>query len=307
MARAAAASATPFNPFDALGVPARIMTDAEISSARRRAAIHLSRATAAATAPAFPTLADVNAARDYLMTADGHTHATARLWSLAPRTFFAEREFGAANVFVARGSGSATATAPTTPHRPRAAQPTTGQSATDPFVLSDSEEDEEDEFMPPPSRRPRATASAFGSSPTPGAMAATTLAGFGSSPAAAAAAAATPTSSAPATPSSNRSAGGTYRNARVDMIAPGASVIVGTWRHSPNPATPNAVTAAFDRRGRLNYRVTNRDLNGDLAPAATATATSAPHINFVAPYAGLSANEIRDMLDRQLNLRGLTQ
>ena len=74
-------------------------------------------------------------------------------------------------------------------------------------------------------------------------------------------------------------------------------IIVGTWCRSTNAQRPNAVIARFDRRGRLNYRVISRTINNEVLPAPTATSTSIPDIILRQPYAGLTPDEIRILLD----------
>jgi hypothetical protein len=76
---------------------------------------------------------------------------------------------------------------------------------------------------------------------------------------------------------------------------------VGTWRRSQ--AQPrNAVIARFDRRGRLNYRIVARGVQGQAVAALMATSTSLPDINLRPPYAGLSADALRVMIDQHLRL-----
>ncbi|KFY30727.1 hypothetical protein V494_08065 [Pseudogymnoascus sp. VKM F-4513 (FW-928)] len=99
-ARRAAASEPDFSPYDALGIPARAYTTAEIGAAFRQAQRHLHRATAP---PVFPSMAEVNTARDYLHDVAGRaiprqTQAFAR-WARVPRTFFGELQVGDPGVF----------------------------------------------------------------------------------------------------------------------------------------------------------------------------------------------------------------
>lgn len=294
--QAAAATATSFSPFDALGIQPRVLNHDQLNSAFRRAHAHLFRA---ATAPAFPQTAQINAARDYLATLTGLAATSGRWaaviarWVETPRTFFAELPFGDAGAFT-----TATPTPLADPPHATAANanPPSGQDAHDPFVVSD---DDDGEPAAPPSFSPMPPMPPAGATPRrPRAMPANP---------------ATPArpnqaggdANAAATPTSNRSAGGSRRNARVATVNTDNHVIVGTWRLSPNLATPHAVTAAFDRRGRLNYRIIARDIHGNTLAAPTATAVSARAIQFMPPYNGLSANEIRELLDQQLNQRRL--
>jgi len=78
-------------------------------------------------------------------------------------------------------------------------------------------------------------------------------------------------------------------------------IIVGTWRNATgNP--PNAVTAGFDRRGRVFYRITNRDLAGNSVLAPNATATNFQDINLRGPYRNMDAAQLRLAVDRHLRL-----
>lgn len=98
-----------------------------------------------------------------------------------------------------------------------------------------------------------------------------------------------------------RSAGGSRAIPIVNPVL-GTEIIVGTWRQSTNPFRPNAVIARFDRNGRLNYRVVGRTMNDEVLPAPTGTSTSLPSINLRSPYVGLSADEIRILLDRHMRM-----
>ncbi len=99
----------------------------------------------------------------------------------------------------------------------------------------------------------------------------------------------------------NRSSGSSVRNASITNPITNDRIIVGEWAHA-TAATPNAVVAGFDIRGRLFYRITNEDLNGGTVPAPIATATSFQDVNFRLPYQGMSANQVRIAVDQHLRL-----
>lgn len=295
--RAATATATNFNPFDALGIAPGILTPAVLTSAYRRAHGHLHRA---ATAPAFPTAAEVNAARDHLAPLVGAPNRMAPViatWSTAPRTFFAELALGTVGVFTAPSATAAPAAGATASAAP--AGPSSNVS--DPIIISSDEDsnndaDDDDDMpdapAPPPQgpshatpNRPRAAA------PNPATPSTPSGSGGGS---------------ATATPTSNRSAGGSRRNTRVAHVnLDNNTITVGTWRLSPANANANAVVAVWDRLGRLNYRITAQDINGNAVMAPTATAVGFQNINFMAPYNGMSPNEVRNRLNHDLNQRRL--
>lgn len=84
----------------------------------------------------------------------------------------------------------------------------------------------------------------------------------------------------------------------------GDEIIVGSWVNSPriNGVGPNAVVAVFDQRGHLNYRIVARTVDGTVISAPTATSISLSNINLRWPYAGLSSNRLRAMIDEHLRL-----
>jgi hypothetical protein len=288
-ATATTATATAFNPFDALGVAAGDMDLAQITAAWRRAHQHLNRATATGATPAFPTTAEVNAARDYLRDQTGTLVGlvgAVNNWNQAPRTFFGELPVGAPGVFTATAATATAGPAPIpasagararrsppkeTPKKKKAkpstatpssgATPSTGAtpmsgSQYNPVNLDD---DDDDDHQP--------------STPTP-------------------AATATPSSSKkPAQRSSLGSARATAAaNPNVEM-----EIVVGEWAKST--ATPrNAVIARLDARGRLNFRVVARTVAGVPIPGPTATATGYANIVLVGQYAGMTYDQLRNVL-----------
>jgi hypothetical protein len=78
-------------------------------------------------------------------------------------------------------------------------------------------------------------------------------------------------------------------------------IIVGEWANA-TAATPNAVVAGFDTRGRIFYRVINEDINGNTVAAPTATATRFEDINFRAAYQNMTAGQVRTAIDQHLRL-----
>jgi hypothetical protein len=68
------------------------------------------------------------------------------------------------------------------------------------------------------------------------------------------------------------------------------------------PLIANAVIAGFDARGRIFYRVTNEDINGNAVAAPTATATRFEHINFRAAYQNMTVAQVRAAVDQHLRL-----
>jgi hypothetical protein len=99
----------------------------------------------------------------------------------------------------------------------------------------------------------------------------------------------------------NRSGGNATRNVSVVNPVTDQRVTVGTWSLSVG-ATPNAVVAGFDARGRIFYRITNLDLNGHTVVAPTATATRFEDVDFRGPYQGMDATAVRAAVDRDVRL-----
>lgn len=296
------ATATAFNPFDALGVSATAMTDAEITAAWRRAHYHLIRAVAP---PLFPLAAEINAARDFLReaTASRAAMATAvRQWAGHPRTFFAERNIGGPLVFNATAATAAAGSAPLPASGGSRAQPssrrraatspadqarapksaranatpsTPGASRANPYAV-DSDDEEDDEYKEDGLENITPMSTATADTDTTG----------------------TPTSAArkPA----NRSGGGSARAAVAVQPDTSLEIVVGEWRQST--ATPrNAVIARLDARGRLNFRVVARTLAGVPIAGPTATATSYPNIILSGNYIGMNYNVLRTTLILQLS------
>jgi len=100
---------------------------------------------------------------------------------------------------------------------------------------------------------------------------------------------------------SNRSGGGATRNAAIANPNTNERITVGEWRNATG-ATANAVVAGFDARGRIFYRITNADLQGNPVAAPTATATRFEDINFRAPYQGMTAGGVRVAVDAHLRM-----
>jgi hypothetical protein len=302
------ASATAFNPFDALGVTATAMTAAMINTTWRRAHSHFVRA---ATAPLFPVAAEINAARDYLRdaTATPSDMATAvRTWAGEPRTFFAERPLGDAGAFTATAATAAIGPTPlpasastrarprprsrsASAERPRKSARTAnatratrsnapGTSAANPVSLDSSPEPEDDDDDEDEDDDDDDDDDDGLATPPPGATAA-------------------PSSACKPT---NRSGGGSARAAAADNPDNTLEIVVGEWRQST--ATPrNAVIARLDARGRLNFRVVARTMGGAQVAGPTATATSYPNIILAGTYAGMTYNNLRPLLIQQLSRR----
>ena len=146
-----AAAIPDFNPYDAVGIPTAAYTTEQLGQRFRRAHSHLLRAMATASAPAFPTRADINSARDYLREvtakAPERQRGCYRRWEGKPRTFFGELEIGAPGVFVPRAATPPRAT-PT---------PTRGPSrpAPAPRQRRPAREEDDDPFYTPPPRPSR--------------------------------------------------------------------------------------------------------------------------------------------------------
>jgi len=102
----------------------------------------------------------------------------------------------------------------------------------------------------------------------------------------------------------HRGGGGRSTSARNTPIANPITndrIIVGTWRHATgNPA--NAVTAGFDNRGRIFYRITNRTLAGNTIAAPNATATNFRDIILRGPYRNMLPDHLRSVIDQHLRL-----
>ncbi|KFY16792.1 hypothetical protein V492_01085 [Pseudogymnoascus sp. VKM F-4246] len=80
-------------------------------------------------------------------------------------------------------------------------------------------------------------------------------------------------------------------------------IVVGTWAQSPiNDIGPNAVVGIFDRRGHLNYRIVARTVDGIPVPGPVGTSTSLPNIKLRTPYAGLTSDGLRTMIDQHIRL-----
>lgn len=98
--------------------------------------------------------------------------------------------------------------------------------------------------------------------------------------------------------SGGRSVGNPWmRMAPVENPVLGDEIVVGTWTRGSN-----AIIAVFDRRGRLNFRITNRNMAGSYVPAPTGTSTSLPSIILRWPYAGLDPAHLRAMIDQHIRL-----
>jgi len=295
IATASAANATPFNPFDALGVPAEQMTKEQINQHFRRASLHLVRATAT---PLFPTQAEINAARDYLRDAAA-TPRMARAvatWGLHRQTFFADLEVGSPNVFTATRatvragpapipvSASSTRGQASNPKKRKGqasvfatASATPGSSQANPVNLDDDEEDEEVLDRGDDKGQSLTVGGAGGTAGGTGGI---------------------PTRSRRA---AKRSSGRSARAVPVVNADPTLEIVVGEWRGSTG--TPrNAVIARFDGRGRLNFRIVARGYGTNQSvPGPTATATATGSIDFMGPYAGMTYEDIRACLTQQLS------
>lgn len=340
-----------YNPFAALGLdPTRSngsgssITAEDVSNARRRAARHrhetaLSRFPETATA--FPSMAQVNAAYDYLLDRMTNIRSATAAWAYRHNNvFFPQYELGDPHVFGAaplatasgsRSSASATArsSCPACPATSTAngfqrssatGASTTAQSsrparcpaaiATAPSTptgtheqlieLSSDEsnnptnrspsresnpedEDEEDDNMPLPSltreRRPYRGPITPLSSPR-----VRRARGSGSG-------------------SVQRSS--SSRHTSIANPITNDRIIVGIWlpaAGSGNPGRPNAVAAGFDQRGRVFYRITNRDLAGNTVTAPNATATNFQDIRLRRPYQNMNPAQLRLAVDRHLRL-----
>jgi hypothetical protein len=338
---AAPVNATDFDPFAALGLHPATATVVDLRPAYLRSMRHRHEAAIArfpATATHFPSQVQVQQAYDYLSA--GGTIATARnRWSDSHVAVFFPRlapgdpaafapAAGPATAAAAAGPAAAAAAGPSTatPNRPTAAAaaaaatPATGSSyhpssgasssgprkarrtaatgsgsspatgtADNPLSLSSSDDD----------------ASNGRGSPTPAPMnlrsrpAAAAAAATGSGPAAVGRPA--PRRRAPAR-TANRSGGSSSRNSSVPNPVLGERITVGTWANATAAATPNAVVAGFDARGRIFYRIINEDANGNAVAAPTATATRFEDINFRAPYQNMTADQVRTAIDQHLRL-----
>lgn len=295
-ARPAQSTATDFNPFNALGVPAAVMDETAINSAFRLAHRHLIRLTSATPTAGAPTSAQLNLARDALSAAAAGSQRGFRYlvqtWANSPRTFFAERPIGDATVFVAPpATATAASTAPPTPGA--------GSSAANPWTV-----DSDDEDVPPPAATPAATPAAASTPsrrrPAAPSSLATAAPAMPGTPATPTPSPATPTPTSSSRRRPDRSAGASQREAAAANPNPDNVIVVGEWRRA-TATPPNAVTARFDARGRLNYRIIARSVGGQPVAAPTATAVGAANIRFVPPFAGLSPSQIHALLDQMLN------
>jgi hypothetical protein len=79
-------------------------------------------------------------------------------------------------------------------------------------------------------------------------------------------------------------------------------ITVGTWANATAAATPNAVVAGFDVRGRMFYRIVNEDMHGNPVAAPTATATRFEDVVFRGPYQNMTAAQVRTAVDQHLRL-----
>jgi hypothetical protein len=99
-----------------------------------------------------------------------------------------------------------------------------------------------------------------------------------------------------------RSSGDSTRFTPIANPVTNDRITVGTWANA-TAANANTVVAGFDTRGRVFYRITNRDLNGNPVPRGpTATTTRFEDINFRAPYRNMDASEVRLAVDRHLRM-----
>ena len=281
-ATASKATATAFNPFDALGVVAAPMDQGQITAAWRRAHQHLKQATATGATPVFPTAANINAARDYLRDATATAVRTsAALWRNEARTFFAELDLGDANVFSTPG---ATATAsgagararrsppPETPHKKARTTATPGSSRDNAWNVEEEEKEDDDD----------GDASYTTAAATPGS------ASSGSAPSS-------------ARKPVNRSSGLSARATAAANPNTELEIVVGEWSKSTATAARNAVIARLDSRGRLNFRIVARTVAGDATPGPTATATGYANIDLMGQYQGMTYQELRVELLRALS------
>jgi hypothetical protein len=297
------ATATAFNPFDALGVPAAAMTTEDIATAWRRAHCHLARV--AANPPLFPTAAEVNAARDYLRDATASTYSMAtavNTWASHARTFFGERDFGHATAFTATAA-TPTAGPPPMPASSGGSGRARARPAAAPAAAADDDDDADGDYTP---RRPPRTTGASPSTPfnAPGTAAnpvSLDSDGEGDGQDEDTATPSTTPSSSGRRPA-NRSSGRSARAAAAEDPDSSLDIVVGEWRRST--AVPrNAVIARLDARGRLNFRVVARTMAGNLVAGPTATATSFNDIILSGPFAGMSYDSLRALLIRQLSRR----
>jgi hypothetical protein len=101
----------------------------------------------------------------------------------------------------------------------------------------------------------------------------------------------------------NRSGGnGSSRNAAIVNPVTNDTINVGTWRNAI-AASPNAVVAGFDVRGRMFYRIIRQDATGNPVSAPTATSTRFEDIIFRGPYQNMNAATVRVAVDRHLRLQ----
>ena len=84
----------------------------------------------------------------------------------------------------------------------------------------------------------------------------------------------------------------------------GERVVVGTWNRKDSPCA-NAVVAGVDSRGRVFWRVSKRDRQGNLVTVGSATSIRFEEISLCRPYIDHSFPEVRAMVDK--NCRILAQ
>ncbi|OBT70645.1 hypothetical protein VF21_10376 [Pseudogymnoascus sp. 05NY08] len=150
-ARCPTASPPSFNPYDALSIPVAAYTVLKVNQHFRQAQRHL--LCASANAPAFPSRAEVNSARDYLLEVAACLSHRQRgafaQWERLPRTFFRELNLGAPGVFVPRAAPNPSPRAAPSTRRSRAA-PHPRRKPGDPFYTPPPRPQ-----RPPPHRRQR--------------------------------------------------------------------------------------------------------------------------------------------------------
>jgi hypothetical protein len=174
-----------------------------------------------------------------------------------------------------------------------------GSSSNNPFTFSSSSSDDDTaNASPTPTNRrtrPSAANAAAATAATASGAAVSSAGGAAVSSASGAGARRAPARS------SNRSGGSSMRNSSILNPVTNDRIIVGEWANA-TAATPNAVVAGFDTRGRIFYRVINKDINSNTVAAPTATATRFEDINFRAAYQNMTAGQVRTAIDQHLRL-----
>ena len=331
-ADAAPVSAPDFNPFAALGLQPATATAGRVRQAYIQAMRHRHESAVVrfpATATAFPSQVQVQIAYEYLQGPGGFATARAAWRGRHRDVFHPELDVGAAGVFAgaaaaagpsntaanatASGSGtvlgstaqtavsisSSPSASPAPQPRPAAASANPGARAPAPIVIDsssdddvfyhfdDDDDDDDDVVIVSPARPARPAGNVLARArPRAGPMVA---------------AATGQVAANRVIRPSQRSGGGSRRNAPIPNPVLNERVTVGEWRHSVG-ATANAVVAGFDARGRIFYRVVNLDLQGNQVAAPTATATRFEDINFRAVYQNLDAAGLRAVVDTHLRL-----